>query len=167
MDVARDRRLRDAAARAPQRVEQLLLCAELPALDEAQQQLLPLALPECSLAPHGAMFAGLEPRRKRRHAPNPAPLYNRAMMSAEETVHKAAHSLHGLARQRHIARILKAARTRGDAAQPTAPSGPQLDPQPAEPKPGPNPLVVVGVAFVAGYALAKVIDWRGRGRARS
>jgi hypothetical protein len=83
------------------------------------------------------------------------------MMSAEETVHRAAQSLHGLARQRHIAKILKKARTR-DAELPAAPSGPQLDPQPPQEGAGPNPLVVAGVAFVAGYALAKVISWRSR-----
>lgn len=87
-------------------------------------------------------------------------------MTVEQTAQRAAHSLHGLARQRHIARILKAARMR-DAERPAAPSGPQLDPPPAAPKTGPNPLVVVGAAFVAGYALGKMIDWRARGRRRT
>jgi hypothetical protein len=31
---------------------------------------------------------------------------------------------------------------------------------------GPNPFVVMGVAFVAGIALAKVIDWRGHAHPR-
>lgn len=42
--------------------------------------------------------------------------------------------------------------------QPTSP------PRPARPKhkgQGPNPLLVVAGAFVAGILLAKVIDWRG------
>jgi len=30
---------------------------------------------------------------------------------------------------------------------------------------GPNPFVIVGTALVAGAALAKWIDWRGRTRA--
>jgi len=54
---------------------------------------------------------------------------------------------------------------------PTAPSGPQLG---VAPKPkqqaktgGPNPIVVVGVAFVAGIALAKWIDWRGHAHPRA
>ena len=47
-----------------------------------------------------------------------------------------------------------------------APSMPTTAP-PAKRRPpkkgggGPNPLVVVGMAFVAGVALAKLIDWRG------
>jgi hypothetical protein len=38
-----------------------------------------------------------------------------------------------------------------------------------EPRPragGPNPFVVLGVAFVAGIALAKLLDWRGHGHPR-
>jgi hypothetical protein len=50
-------------------------------------------------------------------------------------------------------------------ARPAPPSGPQLDerPQPTEARArgGPNPFLVVGVALVAGVALAKFIDWRG------
>ena len=44
-----------------------------------------------------------------------------------------------------------------------APSGPQLDdrPKPKKPGGGPNPYLVVGIALVAGVALAKSIDWRG------
>ena len=50
-------------------------------------------------------------------------------------------------------------------ATPRAPSGPQLE----RPKPKrgmPSPWLVVGAAFVAGYALAKVIDWRGHAHPR-
>jgi hypothetical protein len=56
-----------------------------------------------------------------------------------------------------------------------APSAPQrVRPRPKpEPKAGrggsargPNPLLVAGVALVAGIALAKVIDWRGRAHPR-
>jgi hypothetical protein len=73
---------------------------------------------------------------------------------------------------------LMRARFRGEAPtnQPPgsnvhAPSGAQLPPRP-EPKPktkrtgGPNPFVVVGVALVAGIALAKIIDWRGHAHPR-
>jgi hypothetical protein len=47
--------------------------------------------------------------------------------------------------------------------RPAAPSGPQLDqrPQPKKPGGGPNPFLVVGIALVAGVALAKFVDWRG------
>jgi hypothetical protein len=41
---------------------------------------------------------------------------------------------------------------------------PAPPPAPAPPKRdvgGPNPLVIVGAAFVAGIVLAKIIDWRG------
>ena len=48
-----------------------------------------------------------------------------------------------------------------------APSGPQLckRPKPVKAKSsssgGPNPFVVIGIALVAGVALAKWLDWRG------
>jgi hypothetical protein len=69
---------------------------------------------------------------------------------------------------------LIARRAKGDAptdrppdTPPAAPSGPQLGarPTPTE-KGGPNPFVVAGVAFVAGIALAKWIDWRGHAHPR-
>jgi hypothetical protein len=56
------------------------------------------------------------------------------------------------------------------AAPPSAPSGPQLG---TRPKPsrtssggGPNPFLVLGVALVAGVALAKWLDWRGHAHPR-
>ena len=69
---------------------------------------------------------------------------------------------------------LIAARARGEAPtdqRPStgiiAPSGPQLSPRP---KPrgagGPNPLVVVGIAFAVGILLARVVDWRGHAHPR-
>jgi hypothetical protein len=73
---------------------------------------------------------------------------------------------------------LMAARAKGEAptnqkpGQGTvAPSGPQLGSRP-KPKPrkagggGPNPLLIVGAAFVAGIVIAKVIDWRGHAHPR-
>jgi hypothetical protein len=69
---------------------------------------------------------------------------------------------------------LMAARAKGEA--PTAgtpgegvvaPSGPQLG---RRPKPdagsGPNPFLVMGIAFAVGILLAKVIDWRGHAHPR-
>jgi hypothetical protein len=54
-------------------------------------------------------------------------------------------------------------------AAPRAPSGPQV----ARPKPpkakrsgGVSPWAVIGVALVAGYVLAKTIDWRGHAHPR-
>ena len=48
-----------------------------------------------------------------------------------------------------------------------APSGPQLGQRPkSRGKDGPNPFVVVGVAFVVGIAVAKLIDWRGHAHPR-
>jgi hypothetical protein len=68
------------------------------------------------------------------------------------------------------------ARARGQAptnqqpgsGAPAAPSRPQI---PDRPKPrkrgnGPNPVVVVGIALVAGIAIAKFIDWRGHAHPR-
>jgi hypothetical protein len=63
-------------------------------------------------------------------------------------------------------------RAKGEAAtdeKPTevrqAPSGPQLGrrpkPKTGEKSGGPNPFVVIGIALVAGVALAKWLDWRG------
>jgi hypothetical protein len=47
------------------------------------------------------------------------------------------------------------------------PSGPQLGKRPKPPgEGGPNPFLVLGVAFVAGIVLAKVIDWRGHAHPR-
>ena len=72
-------------------------------------------------------------------------------------------------------------RAKGEAPtdeQPTevrqAPSGPQLGKRP-KPKPkskgpaksgGPNPFIVIGIALVAGVALAKWLDWRGHAHPR-
>jgi hypothetical protein len=46
-----------------------------------------------------------------------------------------------------------------------APSAPQLGPR-TKRTGGPNPLLVVGAAFVAGIFIAKVIDWRGHAHPR-
>ena len=35
-----------------------------------------------------------------------------------------------------------------------------------QPKQGPNPWLVVGVAFAVGFAAAKVLDWRGHAHPR-
>ncbi|HEX3805390.1 MAG TPA: hypothetical protein VHV52_01285 [Gaiellaceae bacterium] len=68
-----------------------------------------------------------------------------------------------------LARIVEAARRKAPAPEPPrAPSGPQLDrPQPKQPSSGPSPWLVIGVALVAGYTLAKVLDWRGHAHPRS
>lgn len=47
-----------------------------------------------------------------------------------------------------------------------APSGPQLGRRPKRRGGGPNPFLVVGLAFAAGILLAKVIDWRGHAHPR-
>lgn len=69
---------------------------------------------------------------------------------------------------------LIAARARGQApkstpAEPTpaAPSGPQLD-RPRRPRSGgPSPWLVIGAALVTGYAVAKLVDWRGHAHPRA
>ena len=48
-----------------------------------------------------------------------------------------------------------------------APTGSQLDERPKPPgEAGPNPWVVIGVAFAAGIVIAKLIDWRGHAHPR-
>jgi hypothetical protein len=47
-----------------------------------------------------------------------------------------------------------------------APSTPQLGPRKTKGGQGPNPFLVMGVAFAAGIFLAKVIDWRGHAHPR-
>jgi hypothetical protein len=50
---------------------------------------------------------------------------------------------------------------------PAAPRAPQLPrPKPKRKGDGPNPLLIVGAAFVAGIVIAKVIDWRGHAHPR-
>lgn len=46
-----------------------------------------------------------------------------------------------------------------------APSGPQLE-RPKRRRGGTNPWLVLGVAVVAGYTLAKIVDWRGHAHPR-
>jgi hypothetical protein len=68
------------------------------------------------------------------------------------------------------------ARARGEAPTsqkpgkaPLSPTGPQLGKRAKRKRKsggGPNPLLVVGVALVAGIALAKWIDWRGHAHPR-
>jgi hypothetical protein len=55
----------------------------------------------------------------------------------------------------------------GAVSSPVAPSVPQFDrPKPAKRSSSPNPLAVIGGALVAGYVLAKAIDWRGHAHPR-
>ena len=57
----------------------------------------------------------------------------------------------------------------GAVSSPTAPSVPQFErrePKPAKRSSSPNPLAVIGGALVAGYVLAKAIDWRGHAHPR-
>lgn len=47
-----------------------------------------------------------------------------------------------------------------------APSGQQLGKRRKPGGRGPNPFLVLGIAFAAGIVLAKVIDWRGHAHPR-
>jgi hypothetical protein len=48
-----------------------------------------------------------------------------------------------------------------------APTGPQLGERPkAAGEGGPNPFLVIGIAFAAGIVVAKLIDWRGHAHPR-
>jgi hypothetical protein len=62
---------------------------------------------------------------------------------------------------------LVVARVKGDAPtnlepgqDAVVPSGPQLGKRPKK-RGGPNPFLVLGVAFAVGVVAAKLIDWRG------
>jgi hypothetical protein len=50
--------------------------------------------------------------------------------------------------------------------QPPPPPVAEPDPKPKKKSDGPNPLVIVGAAFIAGVFLAKVVDWRGHAHPR-
>ncbi len=67
---------------------------------------------------------------------------------------------------------LIAARAKGKTPASDTPaqtSPPSPEPQLERPKrrSGPSPWLVVGAALVTGYALAKVIDWRGHAHPRT
>jgi hypothetical protein len=65
-----------------------------------------------------------------------------------------------------VARVKGEAPTGQKPAQGTvAPSGPQLGKRPKRGG-GPNPFLVLGVAFAAGVLLAKIVDWRGHAHPR-
>lgn len=49
---------------------------------------------------------------------------------------------------------------------PAAPTAPLLDARPKPKGDGPNPLLIVGAALVAGIVIAKIIDWRGHAHPR-
>ena len=61
----------------------------------------------------------------------------------------------------------KAPRNQKPSQGHVAPSGPQLGkrPKPERTK-GPNPFIVLGVAFAAGILIAKLVDWRGHAHPR-
>jgi hypothetical protein len=62
------------------------------------------------------------------------------------------------------------ARARGQRTEAVAPKAPQLPPRTAPkqkgPGGGPHPLLVIGMAFATGVALAKWLDWRGHAHPR-
>jgi hypothetical protein len=68
-----------------------------------------------------------------------------------------------------VARAKGEAPTNGKPGEPRrAPGGPQLGqrPKPRKSGGGPSPFLVLGAALVAGFVLAKVIDWRGHAHPR-
>jgi hypothetical protein len=62
------------------------------------------------------------------------------------------------------------ARAKGESPrEPRHEPPPAPEPRPAKPKrpgSGPNPWAIVGVALVAGYVIAKFVDWRGHAHPR-
>ncbi len=74
---------------------------------------------------------------------------------------------------RRLKPSLIVARAKGEAptnAKPgqgvVAPTGPQLGKRPSGGRGGPNPFLVLGVAFATGVLLAKVVDWRSHAHPR-
>jgi hypothetical protein len=49
---------------------------------------------------------------------------------------------------------------------PAAPTAQQLATRPKPKSDGPNPLLIVGAALVAGIVIARIIDWRGHAHPR-
>ena len=110
------------------------------------------------------------------------------MTKADQTVEKAADKLDGFIRQaranggvkekvanaladdpeflRKLKPSLIAARAKGQTPPPPPAREPLPPPAPSRPRGGPSPWLVLGVALVAGYAIAKVIDWRSHGHPR-
>jgi hypothetical protein len=58
-----------------------------------------------------------------------------------------------------------AARTQGDAPPEDRPA-PRPPRRTSAPGAGPNPLAMIAGAFVGGWVLAKVVDWRGHAHPR-
>ena len=70
---------------------------------------------------------------------------------------------------RKLTPSLVVARVRGQRTEPAAPRAPQLPPRRSgneSPAGGPNPFLLLGIAFVTGVALAKWLDWRGHAHPR-
>jgi hypothetical protein len=64
------------------------------------------------------------------------------------------------------ARFLRDRIGRRDTSAPQPPPIPRARPASARTSGGPSPFLVIGVALVAGVALAKWIDWRGHAHPR-
>jgi hypothetical protein len=52
------------------------------------------------------------------------------------------------------------------SSAPAAPTAPQLEARPKPKGDGPNPLLIVGAALVAGIVIARISDWRGHAHPR-
>jgi len=111
------------------------------------------------------------------------------MTKADQTVERAADKLDGFVRRarasggvkakvaealaedpdflRKLKPTLMAARARGQAPPSPTPAREPIPPAgPPRPRSGPSPWLVLGVALVAGYTIARVIDWRGHAHPR-
>jgi len=69
---------------------------------------------------------------------------------------------------------LMVARAKGEAPTDEKPGEPrrapgraQLGARPKKPRNGPNPWLVLGGSMIAGYFIAKVVDWRGHAHPKS
>jgi hypothetical protein len=111
------------------------------------------------------------------------------MTKADQTVESAADKLDGFVRRarasggvkakvaealaedpdflRKLKPTLMAARAKGHAPPSPPPAKDPIPPAaPSRARSGPSPWLVVGVALVAGYTIARVIDWRSHAHPR-
>jgi hypothetical protein len=86
------------------------------------------------------------------------------MTKADQTVESAADKLDGFVRDARASGGVKA--RVAEAPSPSPAREPIPGAGPSRPRSGPSPWLVLGVALVAGYTIARAIDWRSHAHPR-